>query len=171
MKMNVFLSRALVLAAMFAMGACNAGEMDSKNTRSVSFTATERATASDVGLPTYPGAKPYKDDDQASSAAHIGFSTPLFGLNIVAVKFETADAPKRVATFYKDALAKYGLVLDCTDAEPAARHGDELACDSEDSKTDKLVYKVGVKKNLRVVAIKPNGSGSRFSLVHVHVQD
>jgi hypothetical protein len=175
-SMKVHAASGSVVAVMLSLvsGACGAGETESRGGLDVGLKVTDQATAADAGLPAYPGSKPYKDADQSSSGANIGVSTPLFGLKVVAMNLETSDKPERVATFYRKALSKYGTVLECSDAanekeesEPSAKTGDELACDADDPGTNSVVYKVGTEANQRIVAIKPHGSGTRFSVVHL----
>ena len=48
-----------------------------------------------------------------------------------------------------------------------AEDSDEIACDADDPGSHSIVYKAGTESNERIVAIKPHGSGTRFSLVHV----
>jgi hypothetical protein len=174
MKSDTKRGCALLMLLALTLGACS--DDDGSNQKSgFSFKATEEAAASDVGLPDYPGSKPYKDEDQTSPAANVGISTPLFGLKVVVVNLETADEPERVAAFYKSALAQYGKVLDCSDAEGTKKalksdvaNKGELVCSSKDS-DEKVVYKVGTEKNQRAVMIKAHESGTRFSLVHVNL--
>lgn len=131
---------------------------------------SDEATAADAGLPTYPGAKEYKEAGDSSSGANIGISTPLFGFKVVALKLQTSDEPERVAAFYRRALSKYGTVLECSDVSQGKRtseSGDELVCDPDEDDEHSVVYKVGTKQNQRIVAIKSHGSGTRFDLVHL----
>jgi hypothetical protein len=178
--MNVYAANSGVLVVMLSLvaGVCGAAETDSQGGLDVGIKVSDEATAADAGLPTYPGSKPYKDADQSSSGANIGLSTPLFGLKVVAMNLETPDKPERVAAFYRKALSKYGNVLECRDAadqEEKSKSGDasndELVCDADDPGTNSVVYKVGSEDNQRIVAIKPHGSGTRFSLVHVDKRD
>jgi hypothetical protein len=173
MKVHVARSRVAIVMLSLAIGACGAGETESGE-REVGLRFSEKATAADAGLPQYPGSKPYKDPDDSSSAANIGLSTPLFGVKVVAMNLETGDEPEKVATFYRQALSKYGNVIECSDAtdgsakpESSDANGEEVTCDSTDPGTHSVVYKVGTEENQRIVAIKPHGSGTRFSLVHV----
>jgi hypothetical protein len=174
MKVQVMLSSIGILLLSFAMGGCGAGEVGSDSEFAVALKLSDAATAADAGLPTYPGSKPYEDSERSSSAANLGVSTPMFGFNVVAMKLQTTDAPERVAAFYRQALSRYGNVLDCSDAGDAqqqSRSGgedDALTCDA--AGTHEVVYKVGTEKNQRIVAIKPYGSGARFSLVHLKVR-
>ena len=176
MKMHVARSRTVVAMLSLVVAACSAGETGSKDGLEMSLRVSDEATAPDAGLPTYPGAKPYKDADDSSSGANLGLATPLFGFKVVAMNLETADKPPRVAAFYRQALSKYGNVLECSDAtdrstkpQPSADE-DGLTCDSDEPGTHSIVYKVGTEENQRIVAIKPHGTGTRFSLVHVDIR-
>ena len=159
----------LVVMLMMLGGVCGAAE---RTQGGLDITVRDEATAGDAGLPTYPGAKPYKEGDQTSSGANIGFAVPGFGFKIVAMNLQSSDTPERVAAFYRRALSKYGRVLDCSDAEKNKKNArdeadDELVCDADDPGANSIVYKAGTGSNERIVAIKPHGSGTRFSLVHL----
>lgn len=170
-------SRALVIVLLsLAMAACGAGEAGAESGAKLALKVSDEATAADVGLPAYPGAKPYVDSDH-SGAANLGLATPLFGFKVVVTSLQTQDAPERVAAFYRKALAKYGKVLDCSDAGTASieikagsEDDDELTCDTDEHGEHDLVFKAGTEKNQRIVAIKPQGNGTRFSLVHLNVR-
>ena len=169
MKLLATTGRGLVVLLGMAAGVCGAAE---RTQGGLDLTVRDEATAADAGLPKYPGAKPYKDADQSSSGANIGFSVPGFGLKIVAMNMQSGDTPERVAAFYRRALGKYGRVLDCSDASKNKQSSheegdDELVCDADDPGANSIVYKTGTESNERIVAIKPHGSGTRFSLVHV----
>ena len=178
--MNVHVARnwVAVLMVTFAAAVSFAGDTNSKNDVELSLKFSDEATAADTGLPAYPGSKPYKDADQSSSSANLGFSVPSFGIKVVAMNLETPEEPDRVAAFYMRALSKYGNVLDCSagatdrhEAKPKKEESDALACDSNESTERNIVYKVGTKQNQRIVAIKPHGNGTRFSLVHLDIRE
>jgi hypothetical protein len=170
--------RALATVLMsLAAGVCAAAAKSDVNEGiDLDVHVRDEASASDAGLPTYPRARPYKEDNESSSGANVGFSLPGFGLKVVAMKLESRDSPARVGAFYRQALATYGTVLDCSDVRESkrrtrARDEDDLVCDADDPGENSLVYKVGTESNQRVVTIKPHGSGTRFSLVHVHKRE
>jgi hypothetical protein len=167
-------SGGIVIALLsLAAGVCAAAAKSEVNEGlDLNLHVQDEASATDAGLPAYPGARPYKESNESSSGANIGFSVPGFGLKVVAMKLESGDSPARVAAFYRRALAKYGTVLDCSDARDNKRRNrtrgeDDLACDADDPGDHSVVYKVGTESNQRIVAIKSHGSGTRFSLVHV----
>jgi hypothetical protein len=172
MNMQGMCSRLIVAMLSLAAGACSAGDSDSKGVEG-HFILTEKATAADAGLPAYPGSKSYTDDDDSNSAANIALSTSLFGFKVVAMNLESADKPERVAAFYRQALSKYGTVLECSGSADAARQPEAtgvLTCESDERESHSIVYKVGTDENQRIVAIKPHGSGTRFDLVHFDIR-
>ncbi len=126
---------------------------------------------SDLGLPIYPGARPHKDSDHDESAANIKFLFGSAGLKVAAAKYDSQDPPARIAVFYWHALAKYGPVLDCSDAHSKGwkSHSDKLACHDEHPDHGEVTLKAGTEKNQHVVNIKPTGHGSTFALVYVRV--
>jgi hypothetical protein len=172
MKMRGMCSRLAVAMLSLAAGACSAGDSDSKGVEG-HFILSETATAADAGLPAYPGSKAFTDDDDSNSAANIALSTSLFGFKVVAMNLESADKPERVAAFYRQALSKYGTVLECSDSADAAKQPEAtgvLKCESDERESHSIVYKVGTDENQRIVAIKPHGSGTRFDLVHFDIR-
>jgi hypothetical protein len=73
---------------------------------------TDQTSASDLGLPVYPGAEVDKDDDNHKSAdVHLGFGE--WQLRVKAVSYTTKDDRDKVAAFYKKALARFGDVITC----------------------------------------------------------
>ena len=78
---------------------------------------TDQLTASDLGLPIYPGAQPMRDDDKHKSAdVHMGFGE--WQLRVRAVSYGTPDAKDKVVAFYKKALGRFGDVLTCQGDAP-----------------------------------------------------
>jgi hypothetical protein len=171
MKMLGVFSRLAVAMLSLAAGACSADDSGSKGVEG-HFILSEQATAADTGLPTYPGSKAYTDGDDSNSA-NIALSTSLFGFKVVAMNLESADKPERVAAFYRQALSKYGKVLECSNTADAGKQPEStgvLTCESDEPGSHSVVYKVGTDENQRIVAIKPHGSGTRFDLVHLDIR-
>ena len=138
----------------------------------LSFGAAGEAGAADVGLPLYPGSRPHMNKDHDSSAAHVWASAGPFGLKVAVVELETADAPDKVAGFYRPALGKYGALLDCSAGVHSNRGhvSGELNCDSDSPDRGELVFKAGRDQDQHIVAVKPNGQGSIIDLVYVHLE-
>lgn len=135
------------------------------------------ANAKDVGLPIYPGARPHKDKDDDKPSAKFGLWGSSFAFKLAVVKLESNDSPQKVAAFYKKALAKYGTVLDCSDASSQTSQKDEnesskkLTCEGDKPDPLKMTFKSGTKEKQHVVGIEPNGPGSVFQLVYVESPD
>ena len=94
---------------------------------------SKQAKASDVGLAIYPGARlKLKDSDGDDKSANVNISGFGFGVKVVALEYQTDDAPAKLIAFYKDQLKKYGSVLEChsskhmsVDAEFSGKSGGE----------------------------------------------
>lgn len=153
-------------------GAASVRGAQDKDSAGVTF--SKQATAKEVGVPVYPGAKPHKDEKDDSSSVNMGLWGGSFGFKLAVMKMESNAAPEKIAEFYKKALAKYGAVLNCSDASPKAKDKDEssnkLTCDDDKPEKGGLVFKAGTKEKQHVVAIQPNGTGSLFQLVYVEAR-
>jgi hypothetical protein len=141
---------------------------------SFSLGASDNAGAKEVGLPIYPGSRPHKDNSQDNPAAQLWAWGGNSGFKFVVVKLDSEDAPDKVATFYRKALAKYGDVLDCSTGAGKASNRDrnparQPGCD-DNPKAGEWELKAGTKDDQHIVGIEPNGSGSIFQLVHVQTR-
>jgi hypothetical protein len=119
---------------------------------------TDQTTASDLGLPAYPGAELVKDGDEHKSAdVHLGFGE--WELRVKAVSYQTADSKEQVEEFYKKALGRYGDVIVCQGntavGTPIATSEGLTCADNENKganiKIDRGDYNVG-KGNLELKA-------------------
>jgi len=132
------------------------------------------ANPEDVGVPVYPGAHlKEKDSDGSDKSANVNISGFGFGLKVVALEYESNDSPEKIVSYYQDQLKKYGNVLVChTSHLNIDRHrtrqdheSHELTC--EGSTGNNIELKVGTDENQHIVAVEPQGSGAKFSLVYV----
>ena len=135
------------------------------------------AEAKDTGLPVYPGATLKPKEDKNSNNANVNLSFGDFGLKVVALTYESKDAPDKVLAFYRDKMKTYGTILECKGGSgnitmhKKDKDSDELTCDNDDKGSrDSVELKVGTEGHQRVVAVKPSGGGSEFSLVFVHTR-
>ena len=135
------------------------------------------ADAAKAGIPLYPGARPkvQKDNDPLN----FGVLTEAFGLKLIVAKYETADPPAKVISFYRDKLKKYGKVLECHsehhdagvtvhDDDKASGDNQELKCEENSGPVTEL--KVGTEDNQRIVAVEAGDAskGSNFAIVYMH---
>jgi hypothetical protein len=127
-----------------------------------------------MGLPAYPGATLVKKDND-HGAADVNMNFGSFHLRVKAASYQTADSPDQVKTFYRKALGTYGDVIECSNnksvGEPT-HTAEGLTCDDnnkhvaiDDDISRKLELKAGSKQHQHIVAIDPNGSGTKIGLV------
>jgi hypothetical protein len=150
-------------------------KQSSSDNDSIGFNLGKNASAKDVGLPIYPGARRHIDDANDSSALNMGLWGGSTGFKLFVLKMESTDAPEKVASFYRKALAKYGTVLDCSNASAAASSGDDkssekLTCEDEKPKPNEISLKAGTKEKQHAVGVEPNGTGTTFQLVYIETK-
>ena len=160
---------AAVVAAVFVAGSTHAAGLDVRI----------RADAKDVGLPVYPGAvKTTTDGDKESGAFSMGLWGDTLGFRLAVVSFRSADSVDAVSAFYRDAMAQYGAVLDCTSVQGKGRHdGDDkdrrdkpVTCEGDKAAVGGRLFKVGVNRAQRVFDAKPDGSGASFTLIRIELR-
>jgi len=135
-----------------------------------------QATAKEAGLPLYPGARPYKEDKDDTTAGKFGLWGNSFGFKLVLLKMQSTDSPDKVAAFYQKALAKYGTVLNCSDSSKTQSDKDKsdsskkLTCGDDHPDAGGMLFKAGTKEKQRIVSVKPNGSGCIFNIVYLEAR-
>jgi hypothetical protein len=134
----------------------------------------KQADVADTGLAVYPGARlKEKDSDGSDKSANVNISGFGFALKVVALEYRSDDPPEKVLGFYRDQLNKYGKVLECRTRDfnfnmgshGEKSHSNELTC--EGSTGSNVELKAGREDDQHIVAVKPDGKGSSFSLVYV----
>jgi endonuclease YncB( thermonuclease family) len=165
-------SAAALAAALSLAGSCFAQNSDFN----LSAHANGHATAKDIGLPEYPGAKPYKDKDSDSSSADLGFALNSFHFSMQVASYVTTDSPEQVLAFYRKPLAKFGDVLECdhgkavgalTVTKSGLTCGDQknghMSVNGSDSDHE---LRAGTPERFRIVGIDTSESGqTKFGLV------
>lgn len=128
---------------------------------------TDQVSASDLGLPVYPGAEEVKGDDNHKSAdVHLGFGE--WQLRVRAVSYATNDSRDQVIAFYKKALTRYGDVITCQDKKPVGTpavtsegltcsdgtHGKVQINDNDVTRKDDTELKAGSKRHQHIVGFE-----------------
>jgi hypothetical protein len=185
-KFSGFLIAAASLVALFLPPACSvnvkkeANGQDKQvdiNTPMGGVHVGKQADISDIGMSLYPGAHlKEKDSNGSDKSANVNISGFGYGIKIVALEYESDDAPAKVLSFYKDQLKKYGNVLEChtshlnLDMKRGHRSlggSNELTCEGDHGSNIEL--KAGREDDQHIVAVEPQGKGSSFSLVYVRM--
>ena len=136
---------------------------------------SDQISASDLGLPVYPGATQVKGDDNHKSAdIHMGFGE--WQMRIRAVSYSSTDPQDKVAAFYKKALGRYGDVITCKDhtaiGTPVAtsegltcaddgKHSQVQINDHDYAGKDSLQLKAGSKRHQHIVAFDSGNNGGK----------
>lgn len=142
---------------------------------------TDQTTASDLGLPVYPGAQSETDKDNNKSAdVHMGFGE--WQLRVRVVQYSSSDTQDKVVAYYKKALGRYGDVITCQGNAPVgtpAATSEGLNC-SDGGKNgaihvngkndidlhDGLELKAGSKRHQHIVGFQdPKNGRVRFALI------
>ena len=180
-----FIAPVLVTLALLCGRALPLGAQDNKDSskhdsdmdgKSIGFIASKEASAKDVGLPFYPGAREHKDKSDDTPAVRLGLWGQNSGFKLAVLKLESEDTPEKVAKFYRKALAKYGKVLDCSESTKAAgelkkdKSSNELGCEDEQPEHGEVVLKAGTKGDEHVVGIKTEGGRTVLDLVYVETK-
>ena len=143
--------------------------------------ANGKVTATDVGLPVYPGSKLVKAD--SDSAVDMGFTFGDTHFRLVAANYLSSDSPSQILDFYRKPLARYGDVLECDHGKPVgalkvARSG--LTCSTQskdhvtvqgnvDSSNDHEL-RAGTPEKIHIVGIgEKQSAGLHFGLVYVEL--
>jgi hypothetical protein len=177
---------ACILAAGTMAPSCRAQKNDDVN---ISLKAgADKTTAADIGLPGYPGATPYKKNGSDSDSADLGFAFGDFKFTLKVADYQTADSPSKVFGFYRNALGRYGDVLECQNGKaigsPAVAHSG-LTCDDDDnakgghgnsihggSSSNSRELRAGTPKHYRMVALddaRGDNGKTRFSLIYIEL--
>jgi hypothetical protein len=164
----------LLLAGALCLSPQRARAADANAGFSIGMSAQPRAEAAEIGLPVYPGAVPNPDAEDQQAGATLRLWGGPFGMKLQLLKLKSSDRPADVARFYRDALARQGPVLDCTEArtqEPALPAASkELQCGDERPAAGGYIFKAGTKGSLRVVNIEPLAGGSKLQLVRLETR-
>lgn len=137
------------------------------------------ADAAQMGLPAYPGAIKKNDRSGDPSGFSFGVWGESFGVRVAVVSYRSMDSVDQVASFYRDALGKYGPVLDCSLApgksgaaqkprdDGKSEHDKPVTCDDDKVDAGGRLYKVGTNGAQRVFKATPWHDGVTFELLHV----
>lgn len=168
--------------ALFTAILCWAGTASfaQHSDRNLELHANSHTSATDIGLPAYPGATLYKDADN-DAAVDLGLTLGDFHFDMKAANYLSSDTPERILAFYRKPLSRYGQVLECDHGKPigalvVARSG--LSCSDEHDGhaaakgsvdvSDGRELRAGTPHQYRVVGIDKSSSGTtHFGLVYV----
>ncbi len=135
----------------------------------------ERPDIRETGLSVYSGAKPVPKEGHDEKSANVNISALGFALKVVAAEFQSDDSPEKVIAYYNKELQHFGKPIQChcpwtggdVNAELHKKEGANPVTCREGVSGDSVELKVGTEENQHIVAVKPEGKGTRFALVYV----
>ena len=161
-----------IAICMLALGASvmwardKAAEKQQASGKSIGFVLSAQATEQDLGLPIYPGSKPYKKDGEDEPGLHMGMWGGGSGFKLVVLKLQSNDSPTKVAKYYHKPLSRYGIVADCG-RFLSGESKDDVNCENDHPVPGGYTLEAGSKEKMHVVGIEPHGQGSLISLMYV----
>lgn len=190
--MSRSLSASLLLAAALPLTACQISSSGPENHRDVKISTLagglhvqeNQTTASDIGLPAYPGATLVNDKDDNSANVSMGFGG--FHLKVQAVSYQSPDSPAQILTFYRKALGTFGTVIECDNDSPvgtptatdsgltcndhSGKNGDRhMQLDINGSNNDHQL-RAGSPSRMHIVQIDNTDNGrTKFGLVYLEL--
>jgi hypothetical protein len=123
-------------------------------------------TPPDTGLPVRPGARRSRDEDHDN--ANVNVQGGFFGVKVQVASYEHNDAPDAVVEYYRKELAKYGTVTQCQGELDFKDGSGPPRC--KERGRGEVQLGAGSENDNRVVSVKPRGSGTEFTLVHVQTR-
>jgi hypothetical protein len=144
--------------------------------------ANKHVSATEIGLPAYPGATLAKETDD-DNTADLGFTFGDTHFRIMVAKYITADTPDRILAFYRKPLSRYGEVLECNHGKPVGdltvAHSGLMCSEQKEGgltvtdhglSTDGQELRAGSPHQFRVVCIdKSDPQSTRFWLVYIEL--
>ena len=123
-------------------------------------------TPPDTGLPVHAGARAVRDKDHEN--ANVNIDGGFFGLKVAVARYEDAASTEAILEYYKQELAKFGTVSEC---RGELDFKDSLAAPRcKQRSRDEIQLGAGREGDNRIVSVKPRGTGSEFTLIHVQAR-
>lgn len=145
-----------------------------------------QTTAADLGLPDYPGATIAPDNQGDKSAdVHMGFGH--FQMRVRVVTYVSPDDQKKVLAFYKNAMGRFGDVIECDGEHPVGSPSvtsQGLTC-REDSHVHMnvdgqyhgnddesgLTLRAGSRHHQHILAFKTASEGAKYTIVDLELPE
>jgi hypothetical protein len=178
---------AVSISALLLLAGCSINVRDKKDGKEEkveietpvgSLRVRTEAEPTEVGLAVYPGARRVKDGDHDNGSAHVNIQSSMFGVKVVAIRYESDDPPDKVLSFYRKELGRYGKVIECPngidmDIEDKREMAQEVRCESSpkhDRKKGEVDLAVGSSERHRIINVEPQGKGSKFAMVYIQTR-
>jgi hypothetical protein len=133
----------------------------------------DNSVLQDLGLPIYPGAQFQQDPDHHNGSADVDLHFGSFALRVKSAAFKSPDSPDKLIAFYRQALTRYGDVIECQHGQTVGsltHTAQGLSCDEDkhshsEGDAEKIKLMAGSKQHQHVAIIGPDGTASKLQLV------
>jgi tellurite resistance-related uncharacterized protein len=122
----------------------------------------------DTGLPVYPGSRPIRKGAHEPDNAEVRIGAGLFGLEVIAAKFESDADPAAIVDFYKGEMRTYGNVTECHgNIDFRGRRGARKPICKHWWGARAIQLVVGTEEHHRLVSVEPRAGGAEFAVVSI----
>ena len=106
-----------------------------------------------------------------TSPMNVSFTGSFADTRVVPEKFESDDAPTMVLEFYRAAMRAHAEVIECRGniSIRRSRRTEKPVCIERPS-SQVVQLATGTRSSYRMVAVKPRGTATEFTLVSVYVR-
>ena len=141
---------------------------------------TNHTSATDLGLPQYPGSE-ISHGQQSDKSANVSLGFGSWQLRVKVANYTSSDSQQKVLAFYRKALGSYGEVIECEGERPVGTPlmtGEGLTCDASgtDEKDlrfhkNELQLRAGSRHHQHLVVFKsgPSAATTEFSLIELEL--
>jgi len=142
---------------------------ESRHTRLGEIVANEDSSTTADGMVIYPRAR--RVANLQTDSANVSFTGSFADTRAVPETFESDDAPAMVLEFYRAALGAHPDVIECRGniAIRRSRRTEEAVCIERPS-SQVVQLATGTRSSYRMVAVKPRGTATEFTLVSVYMR-
>ena len=188
------LPEALILGSLLSIAGCHVQVDKGKNGEDKNVRVqtplgglnvrSNQTTATDLGLPVYPGAQ-LTTDDQGDKSADVNMGFGPWQLRVEVVTYESSDPQSKVIAFYKNAFGRFGDVLSCQGNQPQGTPtvtSEGLTCSDEGhghvqvnsihvDEDHGFTLRAGSKHHQHIFALRSSGQGTRFALIELELPE
>ena len=123
-------------------------------------------TPPDTGLTVHAGARVLHDEDQEN--ANVSIEGGFFGVKVAVARYEDPAETQAILDYYRKELAKFGTVTECRGNLDFKDGSGPPRC--RERSRGEIQLGAGSESDNHVVSVKPRGTGSEFTLVHVQTR-
>jgi hypothetical protein len=123
-------------------------------------------TPPDTGIAVHAGARALHGEDHDN--ANVNIEGGFFGVKVAVARYEDQAETQAILDYYRKELAKFGAVSECRGNLDFKDSLSAPRC--KERSRDEVQLGAGGEHDNHIVSVKPRGSGSEFTLIHVQTR-